>query len=171
MPWRSGSPGVNPCGPPGGRRTLHRARAMSVPGAAVRAAGYPPRQERAVLLSARCCDAAGNGFNAAASSPLHPALAFPGGRGEVSGLEKHLGWQIHGVGITPGQIRAGARLRARRADSPGKDSPRAPLACSIQGGMRMRPADAKSKRWVLVLLSKEYGRGKKKKNPTKCPGL
>lgn len=57
---------------------LHCTHARSVPGAAVPAKGCPPCQEKAVLLSVRCCR---KGCKPAASSLPHPPLVFPGGRG------------------------------------------------------------------------------------------
>lgn len=105
---------MNPCGPQGRRHALHHTRAMSVPGAAVPAEGYPPRQEKkAVLLPVRCHDAAGRAVNLP-HLPCFILLLRSAEGGDVPCLEKHLGGQTRGVetvsGSHRGQISVGAQL-------------------------------------------------------------
>lgn len=71
---------------------LHHMHAMSMPGAAVPAVGYLPRQKKAGLLLVQHRDAAN-----LPHLPCFIPLLYSLERGEVPSLEKHLEGQMHGI--------------------------------------------------------------------------
>lgn len=140
---------MNPRGAGGARSITRTQRARS-------GLSTPPGE--AVLLPARCRGATARGCEPAASSLLHPALVFPGGRGGTTPGRANP-WCRERVRRTRGQVPASAWLQA------GKGIHRVKMLWehlwhAASKGMQMLPANGKSKRWMSVWLSRECGRDK-----------